>query len=640
MGDFGGTLNTINGGLECPAYHGGWHGEAIKLRLNRYCKASSALGLDSILIMDGCKGLIDSLAECLHDGKCPDCDQYSDSVGTLTEVSHTELPDVPVLTTTPYPTIKPTLSPTRKPTPFPTIKPTLSPTRKPTLSPTRKPTQFPVQDPTPLPIVNTPGPTHHSTSRRPTNRPSVPPIQVQQVQRTVTVEASQDATLIKLHSEDNYGGEPILHVRGTSMGPNAHDAIIRFEIPAIPVSASIYATLDVYSLSEAPDGGIFHLVSETIPWAEDMVTWDSAPDWLDRLGKIGAIKKNAWHSLEISAVVIALRGREDSVNIRIRSRSVSIAKYSSREGSHPPKITIRYDDTKPNAGSSFASSFADFKPSIPAYIIATTSNPTRKPTTMPTSRVTSITNKPGTYVYMPSDDASILELHPTDNYGREQALMIDRDSGTLDSLLRFDLSSIDTTLISSAVLRLYCTDSSSMGGTFQMTTSSNWNEQSVIWRNAPDGYGIPLHTLGPVQQSDWYEIDITNTVLSMSSDDLSLRIHSESTNRAAYSSKEGPEPPQLVLTIGENEIDEEPIITVPATELVETETEAKPTGSVCCLDAENGLFWPLWSRGNKPVECEDRPKWATGAYLKVSRSDCCDAFFRLQVDQCLEESRL
>ena len=40
--------------------------------------------------MEGCKGLNNSFAECLHDGSCPSCDQFSDTVGTW--VPHTELP--------------------------------------------------------------------------------------------------------------------------------------------------------------------------------------------------------------------------------------------------------------------------------------------------------------------------------------------------------------------------------------------------------------------------------------------------------------------------------------------------------------------------------------------------------------------
>ncbi len=49
----------------------------MKLRLNRYCKASTALGLETILTFAGCKGLNDSFVECLGDGTCPDCEVFA-----------------------------------------------------------------------------------------------------------------------------------------------------------------------------------------------------------------------------------------------------------------------------------------------------------------------------------------------------------------------------------------------------------------------------------------------------------------------------------------------------------------------------------------------------------------------------------
>merc|ERR1711862_1085069 len=81
------------------------------------------------------------------------------------------------------------------------------------------------------------------------------------------------------------------------------------------------------------------------------------------------------------------------------------------------------------------------------------------------------------------------------------------------------------------------------------------------------------------------------------------------------------------------------ITTVPATSFAKMKARPEPTtGSVCCFDTENGSFWPLWSHRNEPAECGDRPRWAIGAYLKVSKSECCNAFFRLQVERCLEET--
>ena len=71
----GGTLNNINGGLECPA-HGGWHVDAVKARLNRYCRAAKALGLPNRMSLNKCSGLQDSLDTCLSEGTCEDCQHF------------------------------------------------------------------------------------------------------------------------------------------------------------------------------------------------------------------------------------------------------------------------------------------------------------------------------------------------------------------------------------------------------------------------------------------------------------------------------------------------------------------------------------------------------------------------------------
>ena len=133
-------MNNINGGLECPAYEGGWHHDAVKLRLNRYCKASSALGLESILIFDGCKLLNNSYAECLGDGTCPDCVQYGSESFVSPPVS-TETGSTDIAESTSQPVeneIEETIEPNVSPTPTITSEslPTLSPTLGPTLDST------------------------------------------------------------------------------------------------------------------------------------------------------------------------------------------------------------------------------------------------------------------------------------------------------------------------------------------------------------------------------------------------------------------------------------------------------------------------------------------------------------------------
>ena len=63
--------------MECPA-HGGWHEEAVKLRLNRYCRAVKALGLPNLLRLDGCAGLEEKFQHCVADGSCSDCHDFYD----------------------------------------------------------------------------------------------------------------------------------------------------------------------------------------------------------------------------------------------------------------------------------------------------------------------------------------------------------------------------------------------------------------------------------------------------------------------------------------------------------------------------------------------------------------------------------
>lgn len=282
--------------------------------------------------------------------------------------------------------------------------------------------------------------------------------------------------------------------------------------------------------------------------------------------------------------------------------------------------------------------------------------PTRKPTPQPvttTTTTTTVTSLPGVYVLTPSDDATIVANHPSENYGSEQMLQVDDDSGVLDALIRFDLSDIDTRRVASATLRLYCTNKSDSGGILGKTTSSNWNENLVTWASAPAAFGAPIHSLGPVETAMWYEIDVTHLFSGGNNNAVSIRMTSNSWDRAGYSSKEGPEPPQLVLYMEDAESQMNPSMADP-----------KPSGTFCTADvhlcpdgsyvsrepedgckfapchhevnSDTGLFFPVWEEtGGAICVVGTAPSWASGAYLKESKSDCCEAFFMLQMEECL-----
>ncbi|KAL7528908.1 hypothetical protein ACHAXR_002695, partial [Thalassiosira sp. AJA248-18] len=88
--DFGLTLDNINGGLECPADDYGWHGKAVQLRLNRYCRAASAIGVKDLLSLDGCMGMDMRMRQCLDEGTCKDCKAWEGKLKLPDEVVVTD----------------------------------------------------------------------------------------------------------------------------------------------------------------------------------------------------------------------------------------------------------------------------------------------------------------------------------------------------------------------------------------------------------------------------------------------------------------------------------------------------------------------------------------------------------------------
>ena len=78
-GSFGWTMKVINGGLECPPAQPE-HESSVWERLNDYCIAASALGVDSLLRLDGCEGLGEQFHNC-KTGLCSACAVWEGKIG-------------------------------------------------------------------------------------------------------------------------------------------------------------------------------------------------------------------------------------------------------------------------------------------------------------------------------------------------------------------------------------------------------------------------------------------------------------------------------------------------------------------------------------------------------------------------------
>jgi hypothetical protein len=202
---------------------------------------------------------------------------------------------------------------------------------------------------------------------------------------------------------------------------------------------------------------------------------------------------------------------------------------------------IGYDTGVGSISDTSDNNFTVLQPT-PTPTYTPTPTATRTPTVTPTATQTPTIS---ILTFTPVEDAYVASGSPTTNYGSATTLQVD-NSPIKHFLIKFNVSGLTGKQISSAKLRLYNVDAASKGGDFYAVNDTAWQEETITWNNAPAALTNLLASLGSVSANNWYEIDITSLVTGDGT--YSLRISSTSSDGADYSSKEGINPPQLVIT--------------------------------------------------------------------------------------------
>ncbi|MEZ4659727.1 MAG: DNRLRE domain-containing protein [Caldilineaceae bacterium] len=157
-----------------------------------------------------------------------------------------------------------------------------------------------------------------------------------------------------------------------------------------------------------------------------------------------------------------------------------------------------------------------------------------------------------TLTFVPVADAMVKSSSATRNYGSDSTLRLRGGSDPLyNSYLQFNVSGLSGA-VQSAKLRLYVTDGSDVGGAVYAVSNNGsngapWTESGITWANAPVISGGPLTTLGAINADAWAEYDVTAAIGG--NGNFSFGINTTSGNSAYFSSKEGANPPQLVITV-------------------------------------------------------------------------------------------
>jgi chitodextrinase len=360
------------------------------------------------------------------------------------------------------------------------------------------------------------------------------------------------------------------------------DAMLRFAVSGLGGRGVASAKLRIYCVNGSPAGGSVRRVADTT-WRETTVTWSNAPAGsATPLGTLGAVAAGRWYEVDVTQAVAA----DGAVSFRITSTNADGAYYATKEGAagFAPQLVVQPGgppDTTP--------------PTAPTGLTATAVSPTRVDLTWAPSsdngtvasyRVRrdglELTSVPGTthsdttvqpatsYMYdvvaidaagnvsLPSapvavttpaappppqvatfaatDDTYVGADSPATVNGASTRVTVDANP-VRHTLLRFVVTGAAGRAVRSAKLRLYCTDSAPVGGSFQRVPDTTWREGTVTWSSQPAADPPVVATLGGVKPGNWYEIDVTPTVAGDGA--IAYRIVSSSPNGADYRSKEG-----------------------------------------------------------------------------------------------------
>ncbi len=172
-------------------------------------------------------------------------------------------------------------------------------------------------------------------------------------------------------------------------------------------------------------------------------------------------------------------------------------------------------------------------------------------TVPPPSETATITTTPpvsgGSFFLVAEADARVTESDPNDNDGDSPTLQADGagDSG-IESFIRFTVNEVPGP-IQSARLRLYVTDNRTENGPAVYATDNTWEESSITWNNRPAPTSNAVDNAEELDSNSWLEYDVTSLVTG--SGTFSFVLIADSTDGVVFSSREGDQPPQLMITL-------------------------------------------------------------------------------------------
>lgn len=380
----------------------------------------------------------------------------------------------------------------------------------------------------------------------------------------------------------NYGNASMLRADAS---PDLR-SFLRFNVSGLAGAAIAQATLELRAQSTSQTGFQVRELLD-VSWAETALNYNNAPS----CGAVIGTSDSFGNGSDVTVDVTPYVSGEGPWGFCLTTTSSTAISLSSRQGAAPPKLIIHragVEDTEPpspptgvsatvvsHADVALAWSGSTDNVAVTGYTILRDGAPVGSvdgttlsfhdtsvaPETTYSYTVTAIDAAgnvsdpssppepattpaaPAVLSFAPVADSYVSASSPAQNYGTGSTLRADA-APEQRSFLRFDVAGITGTVVS-AKLRIFANSSSSTGHRISSVSDIGWVETSITYATAPV-LGPVIGSSGPFTGGQYIEVDVSAVVTGNGS--LSFGLDTTSSTAIAYSSREGINPPQLIIT--------------------------------------------------------------------------------------------
>lgn len=388
-------------------------------------------------------------------------------------------------------------------------------------------------------VTNTPTPSRTPTvTRTPTSTATAG------APGTLTFTAGADARVVQASPTTNYGTATTLQVDGDTGA--AQTSYIRFITSGISGSIQSVKLRVFCTTNGTANGPAVYLADNN--WIESGtggITWNTQPALLSGVaGNTGAFGTSVWVEYDVTSLVTG----NGTFTFALLADSTDGVTFSSREGTTPPQLVVTLGTGAPTPTRTPTATATN----PPVATNTPTSTPTTgAPVNTPTSTATPTTGSGNTQTFNTIADARVVQASPTTNYGTSTNIQADGDTGAAQtSFIRFNVSGISGT-IQNVKLRVYCTTNGTANGPASYLADSNWVESGtggITWDTQPALLSGASDNKVAIPTDSWVEYDVTALVSANGT--YTFALVADGNDGVTFSSREGTNAPQLVVTFG------------------------------------------------------------------------------------------